>query len=353
MIILLPRFASPRAALAVQQFLERGVDRWKGFDPTDLPEAIRFAATGGRPISAPELAAFRTHLVTLATDHGFGTSDKADTASFDTHTAAWLATHALLQSGEALRDDFWSFVGCVLAPDIVHWRYGKLAERYIGGIRNTFQRLWLRAVALDRGAEHPDRWGLVRGLTEDALVQITERTSIGGDHTLARAIAEVWHRASTTHPGGLEARTRRAVLRIRVRNEIVSLAELPPDELDAFITAVFELDEPSTARATKSRAAKYAATPTRAAPEPSDPVPAAGERDRPLTVVEAADVIQAAAKRLRLLSPTALVALDKLRADNVRLARAERNAINHLLQRLSDQSALQRELDRLRKAAAD
>ena len=50
----------------------------------------------------------------------------------------------------------------------------------------------MRARALDRGEQHPRRWQLLEELTEDALVQITERPSIGADPVLARAIAEAW-----------------------------------------------------------------------------------------------------------------------------------------------------------------
>ena len=65
-------------------------------------------------------------------------------------------------------------------------------KRFTGGVRNAFQRLWMRGSTLDRGEDRPDRWGLVRALSEDAMVQIFERASISSDARLARAVAEAW-----------------------------------------------------------------------------------------------------------------------------------------------------------------
>src|SRR5690606_2919407 len=166
---------------------------------------------------------------------------RSSQARFDAALGKWLVQKHILKTGEVLRDDVWTFVGVVMAPDIVNWRFGRSRERYLGGVRNTFQRLWMRARALDRGEKAEDRWGLLDSLTEDALVQSTERPRIGADAVLSRELAEGWVRASERHGrGSMEEVMRLAVLRLRIRNEIRSLSFLPKGELELLIDHFFD-----------------------------------------------------------------------------------------------------------------
>src|SRR6056297_3232419 len=122
MVVLLPRLPGPASETVVRRFLDQGPSQWSGFNVRDLPEAVRYAATGGSRITDGQLMSFRENLETLAKEHGFGASaGRAALASFDAEAAAWLADAEIVDSGEALRDDVWNFVGAVLAPDIVHW----------------------------------------------------------------------------------------------------------------------------------------------------------------------------------------------------------------------------------------
>ena len=240
-MILLPRLPGPAAETLIDSFLEEGPDKWVGFDPSELPEAVHFAATGGSRAERNDLLSLRKTVEEAARAHGFGVpGNRAWHARFDTELGASLAEMPILSSGEALRDDFWTFVGTSLAPDVVYWRFGAARARYLGGVRNTFQRLWLRARALDRGEQHPRRWELLEALTEDALVQITERPSIGADPVLAAAVGEAWLRAQKHHGrGAMEPIMRRAALRARIWNEIRSLADLPTDILASVLDRAF------------------------------------------------------------------------------------------------------------------
>ena len=321
MVKLLPRLSGPPAELLLEEFIRVGAKAWSGFEADDLPDAARFAATGGSRVGAAELAEFRSGLVAIAQQHGFGTEggSRAGHAEFDAAASAWLADYPLLGSGEALRDDVWTFVGVVLAPDIVHWRFGTSSERYHGGIRNTFQRLWMRGQALDRGVGSADRWHLVDQLTEDALVQITERPSIGGDAILASALAEAWVRGSKVHGrGAMEAVKRRAALRTRIWNELRTLSALPTSELAAIMDAAMEIPE---------------------TPEDVPEAPLAhAERSGP-SATSAADIfssvelIEAEAAKYALLSPKSRAALDTLRSGSA-LSESDRNALKHLIERL-------------------
>jgi hypothetical protein len=82
-------------------------------------------------------------------------------------------------------------------PDAVVWRFGWGDEpvsqsRFLGGIRNTLQRLWWRVRTL-RDPEADDELWLLdtenRGLTEDNLVAITERSHTAAYREFSKTIA--------------------------------------------------------------------------------------------------------------------------------------------------------------------
>ncbi len=241
MITLLPRLPAPAAEKLLDDLLPGYSSGKTTATSMQLPEAVRFAATGGTPISNKQLEELRQGILRVAERSGFGqTGSRIEFAAFDARASGWLATNELLSSGEALRDDVWAFIGTCLAPDIVHWRFGLARERYLGGVRNTFQRLWLRGRSLDRGVNHSDRWGLLTELTEDAFVQITERPSLGSDPVLALAIGEGWVRTvKIVGRGEMEALMRKAALRLRVWNEVRGLAELDAAELASVVDTAF------------------------------------------------------------------------------------------------------------------
>lgn len=337
MILLLPRLPAPACERLVKEFLERGPERWAGFDPTNLPETVRFAATGGSRAEGQHLADLRSGLEELARRRGFGQPvDRHALAAFDADAGSWLAQSDLFSTGEALRDDVWSFVTAVVAPDIVHWRFGPAIERYTGGVRNTFQRLWMRGRALDRGPGHPARWALLTELTEDALVQITERPSIGGDPVLSLAVAEAWLRAARINGRArMEDIMRKAVLNVRIRNEIRSLSDLPADALSAVLDEIFGIA--AVASAQEAGATKEFVEP-------------AGSSS--VSLAEAVERVRVESERRGLLSPKSRAALDALNSGHRLLGRKERNALDHLLTRLADADMLSAEVESIRSAMA-
>lgn len=213
-------------------------------DPDVFPVETSYAASGGSPVRLQFLVELRAGLVEIAGRSGFpGRGTAADRASFDELASIYLAQLDELDGGEALRDDVWAFLACVLLPDIVAWRFSdRPAERFHGGVRNTFQRLWMRGRILDRGTTAARRWELLGKLTEDALVQITERPSVGNDARLSRALAEGWLRASAElGRAAMEDAMREAVIRLRLRNQIQLLSELDDPELSEAVDGFFAL----------------------------------------------------------------------------------------------------------------
>lgn len=251
MAILLPRLPDVAAARLLEAVLaDPGARDRNSFDPNRLPEGVRFADTGGTRVSADQLRKLHSDVVAIAQESGY--PDPGPYAEFDFRASVYLAESPLFMSGEALRDDVWSFVSIVMFPGIVSWRFRKdTRERYFGGVRNAFQRLWMHARTLDRGAGHPDRWGLVRDLTEDALVQIMERPSISADSRVARQLAEAWVRARDRYGSdGLEKMMRGVTKLLRMRNVIRAYAVLPDQMLAE------EFDELFSRFARKKRGAR-------------------------------------------------------------------------------------------------
>lgn len=203
--------------------------------------SVSYATSGGSRAAAADLLALREQIVALARKCGFAEGRQAAKRTFDTECAQWLVESSIVNGGEALRDDVWAFVACCIAPDVALWRFEDgHADRFHGGVRNTFQRLWLRARALDRGMGAADRWQLVEALSEDAAVQIVERPSIGAEPALARAIAEVWlETAGRIGVARMEDVTRRAVRRIRIDNEITCLSSLGHRDLKRRLQGYF------------------------------------------------------------------------------------------------------------------
>ena len=329
---LLPRLPPLAAERILESYLSTGPDQWRGFNANELPEAVRFTPTGGSPIAARKLEELREGILAIAKNNGFGgKGTRAELSCFDAQAAAWLADQSVLASGEALRDDVWAFVAIVMFPDIANWRFGDSPERYLGGVRNTLQRLWMRGKLFDRGQESLDRWGLLEKLTEDAFVQITERPSLGGNPVLAIAIAEAWVRASLHHgKGAMESLTRRAMLQIRARNEVRSLDELPAESLVAVLDLIFE---------------------TPAAELHGSSTMEVNSREASTLNGVASDALTTAATRLldearrwNLLSPKSNAALQSILALEFQLTLSERNALRYLLERMEGIGLLESEI---------
>lgn len=220
--------------LGVDSMLARtGSHAWSPDRLAEANEFTRYGGSGGTRIAVSELLEMRAKVVAIAASAGFPHDQRQSARSaFDTECAKWFGTDSFIAPGEALRDDVWAYIAVCLLPDVTGWRFGNLPERYHGGVRNTFQRLWLRAQALDRGVAHADRWRLVAELSEDALVQITERPSISGDPGLARAIGEAWvETAAEIGKGRMEDVTRAAVRDIRIANEVLYIGALSGQKL--------------------------------------------------------------------------------------------------------------------------
>jgi hypothetical protein len=206
MTLLIPQIPSGVAeALLSELALGRPEDLAPG-DEFRYSQAIT-QPTGGLPITDVLLKQLREPIVTSARKHGFPGSRPSSFLDFELEVAEVLAEWSPLwkgqgqPSGEALRNDCWTFLTVVVLPDIALWRWPVKTDgdglggrswrgRMVGGARNTFQRIFRRVMCLDRGADHSDRWGLIRQLQEDDFSAILERPGLSSNREIAVCLGE-------------------------------------------------------------------------------------------------------------------------------------------------------------------
>lgn len=198
---------------------------------TNPADAI-FPATGGTRVDPQAFVEVRARLVLSASQLGFPQTASPDIGTkFDHDAAAILFQDLPICPGEASRDEVWSFMSICVLPDLTTWRFPDQNERrFLGGVRNAFQRLWWRASML-RDESSNDPWWLIR-LPEDALVGLMERPGISSNSTVARVIAQSIAKLSASLPARLrEDAWRAAYKRIRQRVPLANLDSVTADVL--------------------------------------------------------------------------------------------------------------------------
>ena len=167
-------------------------------DLADVP--VIYSPTGGNRIPIPNLRELGKSIRGIAEKAGYPSIEVSDRATrlFDVDTGQLLYRQLQISTNEASRAGVWEFLTCILLPDVVRWRFPGRgatpvthAERFTGGIRNTFKRLWRRAFILS-DPNQSDPCHLVRQLSEDELVQVTERPQASANRDLARVTVELF-----------------------------------------------------------------------------------------------------------------------------------------------------------------
>lgn len=193
--ILFPRLPKHVAHKLAQEHAHRDVDALLRFVEDVAPDYSRIAsyrATGGTRASSSQLAEVCAAVRESARMHGYPGGVR-DRAAADSEMAIVLHQRMRIVPSDAAHPGVWAFMACVQMPDIVAWRYRGEREvtadvRYLGGVRNTFGRLWWRAhTMVDPTSSAP--YALVEaGLSEDNWVQLMERPGLYGYGPLARCI---------------------------------------------------------------------------------------------------------------------------------------------------------------------
>ena len=208
-----------------------------------LHAAVTWTATGGHREGADRLEEIRQRILAIASRTGFPlvAGDRQKTR-FDAACARYLAENAGIPFPEACRRDFWSYFCIILLPDITAWRFSVVArERWIGGMRNTFETLWRRGYLIGLPQGHDSSgWRHVEKLTQDAFVQILDRTGLSAEPHVARALAETWvELADEVGQGRMEHITREALKGLLAYRRIANFDVLPASELKRTFRAEF------------------------------------------------------------------------------------------------------------------
>lgn len=255
MYLLYPRLPLPIAEAIVQKCAALTIEELS--DESDIfHESIQFAATGGNRINSNELKDLQQKIRICAEEFGYPDPASDDLSrQFDVACGILQHQNMRLHPSEASHLEMWAFVGCVLLPDVVRWRFFSdttSRERFIGedrGLRrHTFGRLWWRSYLL-----HQPNWDrpydLLNYLYEDDLVQITERNSIAANPLLAKSFALSFLKAVEKY----ESIARRQLIREASKRlfrllSIISFDSLDHDILQEQMDAIFA----STADSLKS-----------------------------------------------------------------------------------------------------
>ena len=154
-------------------------------------ESAVYSATGGSRVQRSQLEQLALAVRQLREEH-------VKRPKFDAALARLLHGRMQLSRAEAANDGTWSFIGCVLLPDIVRWRFLSGSptpmDRFLGnsrGIRNALGRCWWRGELLydDAPPEGKDRYWLLDELVEDELTGILERQKAVASRQIALALA--------------------------------------------------------------------------------------------------------------------------------------------------------------------
>jgi hypothetical protein len=210
---------------------------------------VTYAPTGGTRVTEFQLASLRKCIQETAKQHGFepGLADREPLplntehkGAFDAALAVMMHKQMRVNPAEACRPGVWRFIGTVLAPAPIRWRFPgdkTTHERFLGNrLRNMYGRVWWRAHLLQDKTNEDPYW-LLKELGEDELVQITERPNAAGYQPLAvgmaRGLVQRWNPALGVSRSGLLREAMKRLLRLLplVRFEALSL-ELVTEEID-------------------------------------------------------------------------------------------------------------------------
>lgn len=205
---LYPRLLHADAASLAREYRELPLPELEARADTGHPHTI-FTPTGGTRVGENSLRQLRDGVREIAEGAGYPEPfPKAPPLSarhqFDFEVARFLHRQMDILPGEAGKDDVWEFVACVLLPEFVRWRFPGNAksdfntstDRYLGGDRNTYQRLWWRAELLSEEG----KYRLLEQLNEDELVQIMERPYLASQRELTRLTARLFAELVNEYP---------------------------------------------------------------------------------------------------------------------------------------------------------
>lgn len=165
--------------------------------------------------------------------------------AFDGPAAVELHRQLGLDLAAAADKSFWAYLSAVCLPDLVRWRWGATKEgeyppanRYRGGWKNTFRRLWYRAdMAYREDLDDPYRYVDVGG--EDFWVGLLER-EISECRNVVRELLPCWARLEEAGEGSMVDH-RRFFIVLRLLRPYRTYERLEGEELTELFDRALEL----------------------------------------------------------------------------------------------------------------
>jgi hypothetical protein len=245
-VYLYPRLPFPSAAAAAESLRSATIEQAAQLSAAEHADAV-FTPTGGNRIEAGELTQLRSSVLEIAKRLGYPASPSEEQRlRFDALVTSALHIQMRIPPAEAAKPGVWSFVACVLMPDLVRWRFpggpdGSGLDRFLPGRRNTFQRLWWRAFLLHDPSRDDHPLAALDDLGEDEIVQIMERPNLAGSRRLTRQVALQLVAAAKRHP----TITRRDLIREAQKrllrlSAFVAFDVLDDEDLSASVREVFD-----------------------------------------------------------------------------------------------------------------
>lgn len=212
-----------------------------------------FAAVGGTRVTPDRLERVR-HEVLSALEPQLRlartqASNRSSRAEMDAPLGEALRRTMGIVPSDAAHDGVWSFLSLVLLPEVTRARFPDgHVSRWLGRPRNALRRTWWRQHVLGEEFRPPEG---IRPLGEDELVGLFERSTIGSDRRLVRALA----RRILAHRGADRSEfARRLSKRVLAEMAFTEIALLSDDELEELIDEAIRLRGPSLSPPSSSSA---------------------------------------------------------------------------------------------------
>lgn len=245
---LYPQLSRLGAREMVQSLRSQPVEELLARSPVegmDLEDFV-YSPVGGNRVKTENLLELRRVVTSIATGCGYPDRGEglAGLRRFDVEAARALHAKMNLSPNEASRDGVWEFMTCILFPDIVRWRFpgaeaGTTEERFLGGVRNTLQRLWWRAHILE-DVEGFERYGILDRLGEDEIVQLMERPGVRASRRLSAALCREFVKATEEHPDLQRMQLMREAQKRVIRYlPFLSFDSLEAESMDALVARIF------------------------------------------------------------------------------------------------------------------
>jgi hypothetical protein len=178
-------------------------------------------------------------------------------ARWDREVGASLLRHLPMSAVQASENGVWAYLSTFVFWDFASWRYSSVSkssttsdndgdehvdpsERSLGGHRNVLRKCWIRAYVLGPELGIGNGYPLAEHMKEDELVNLFERSTLGDNHELARAITRTIykHHPEATRRMVFTRELTKRVLRQTVSTHFSYLGSSMEDLLDKIALSV-------------------------------------------------------------------------------------------------------------------